>query len=313
VLVFPIGFLSGLTVLEIRLGKHVQLIVSSADWLDGQESQICIEGPCMLTDPDGTEHRVELSTPDSISSLLRLRSRVISTAFVENGGALQLVLDDGSVFGSQPDAEGVMWTVDGPGGYDGTRVIGGPGREVGVRHPWFELALAQTIAWCAPRADANDPAGSLRSTLLRPKMLGANGRLEISSIVDVRSYSDPAMKAATEVQSSVDLQGGRLLVYFPEEELADGAAEAETAGFFDVFDAPPWDTWVAMLGSAKDRVEYNERRSYSTGPYLVSWVPPAFLDLAAAGIAVNPVACIRWLEDTDIPLRARLRERGVLA
>jgi hypothetical protein len=42
-------------------------------------------------------------------------------------------------------------------------------------------------------------------------------------------------------------------------------------------------------------------------------VPPTFLDLAQAGIEVNPEECIRWLDDTDVPLRAELRERGLIA
>ena len=40
---------------------------------------------------------------------------------------------------------------------------------------------------------------------------------------------------------------GRLLAYFPDENLACGVAEAETQGFFTVDNVPPWDTWVAYL------------------------------------------------------------------
>ena len=103
-----------------------------------------------------------------------------------------------------------------------------------------------------------------------------------------------------------DLRGGRLLVYFPDAELADGAAEVESSGFFDVFNTPPWDTWVALR-----RDERGEDRGYSV--YLVSWVPSVFLDLASAGIGVNPEECILWLHDADVPLSAELRERGLIA
>ena len=36
---------------------------------------------------------------------------------------------------------------------------------------------------------------------------------------------------------------GRLLLYEPLETVDDGAASASSQGFFDVEDAPPWDTW----------------------------------------------------------------------
>jgi hypothetical protein len=71
--------------------------------------------------------------------------------------------------------------------------------------------------------------------------------------------------------------GGRLLLYTPSENLACGAAEASSNRFFDVNNVPPWDIWV----------------DFSEGT-LVSWVPPALLDVAQMGIYVNPEACIRW-------------------
>ena len=71
--------------------------------------------------------------------------------------------------------------------------------------------------------------------------------------------------------------GGRLLLYSPSENLACGAADVRSNGFFDVNNVPPWDIWV----------------DFSEGT-LVSWVPPALLDVAQMGIDVNPEGCIRW-------------------
>jgi hypothetical protein len=56
---------------------------------------------------------------------------------------------------------------------------------------------------------------------------------ELLGGVDVRNSTIPS-----------GLSGGRLLIYFPNHDLACGAAEQETAGFFDVNNVPPWDTWV---------------------------------------------------------------------
>lgn len=98
-----------------------------------------------------------------------------------------------------------------------------------------------------------------------------------------------------------------MLAYFPDAELADGAAEAETDGFFDVNDTPPWDTWVALfsdLGAVHESAVAN---------YLVSWVPPRLVEVVQRGIDVSMVGCIAWVEDTKTMLASRLHEDGFYA
>jgi hypothetical protein len=72
---------------------------------------------------------------------------------------------------------------------------------------------------------------------------------------------------------------GKLLLYWPDENLADGAAECASLGFFNGDNVPPWDTWVA----------FSER-------VLLSWVPTEMIAVAQKGIDVNPEGCIAWLE-----------------
>lgn len=102
-----------------------------------------------------------------------------------------------------------------------------------------------------------------------------------------------------------NLGGGRLLIYFPNVDLACGAAEQETAGFFDVNNVPPWDTWVAYIQD-----EYNAD-SFDT-EYLIAWVPPEFVSLANDGIDVNPEQCIMWLSDTSVELAKALQAENLL-
>jgi hypothetical protein len=47
--------------------------------------------------------------------------------------------------------------------------------------------------------------------------------------------------------------------------------------------------------------------------YLVAWVPPNFIQLASAGIAVNPEACILWLDTLDDAFVKSLRRIGLLS
>ena len=96
----------------------------------------------------------------------------------------------------------------------------------------FELRLAQAVAWCTPRSKR-----SLRSEHLRPWVLESDRAWSVRHGVRV---DGPA-------RSRADLKGGELLLYFPDMNLADGAAEAETGGFFDVHNTPPWDTWVGLF------------------------------------------------------------------
>jgi hypothetical protein len=157
------------------------------------------------------------------------------------------------------------------------------------RDPEFLVRLAQTIAWCASRADASDPRDSLRTHELNPSaadLYRDDSEEVVRTVVESRAQS-VGTRPAVQREGLLDLHGGRLAVYFPAEQLDDGAAEFETDGFFDVQDTPPWDTWVGLY---HDRVR---------GAYLISWVPEPLVVLAARGISANPIQCIAWLRLPD--------------
>ena len=69
----------------------------------------------------------------------------------------------------------------------------------------------------------------------------------------------------------------RLLIYECQETVVDGASEAASLGFYDLLDAPPWDTWVL----------------YRNGEVLCC-VPDFAIPRAQDGIDANPVDCIHW-------------------
>lgn len=161
----------------------------------------------------------------------------------------------------------------------------------------FAQRLAEAIAWAQPRASVADAKRSLRSYELQPWVLAGDRTSTVIEVLRRREMHLSASDAASEGQG---LAGGRLLVYFPDGNLADGAAEVQSEGFFDVDNTPPWDTWVA-LGTEPTARDVNHR------VYLITWVPAPLLDLAAHGIAVNPEVCICWLEDAPIAARHELR------
>lgn len=125
----------------------------------------------------------------------------------------------------------------------------------------------------------------LRSVPLKPELSLNEVHTEqqkesvVRSLIQRRAEFLHAMEITGVPAGVPGVAGGRLLLYWPAENVSDGASEQATRGFFDVDDAPPWDTWV----------------TYSQGT-LLSWVPAQLLDLVKAGIDANAVGCIQWLD-----------------
>jgi hypothetical protein len=138
----------------------------------------------------------------------------------------------------------------------------------------------------------------LRSDALRPFALSlAHSGVDHAAIVDQVAEARSRVlrqSAKSSASGSSELQRGRLLLFAPDDNLADGAAEYGSLGFFDVDNVPPWDTWIAMFGK-----------------YLVSWVPPQLVRLVQEGLDVNPEQCILWADDPSIskePIASKLGE-----
>ena len=154
-------------------------------------------------------------------------------------------------------------------------------------------ALSETVAWCLSRSLQSD---QLRSSQLDPSIVLRVPPLEEVGVgvwLERKRYSyQRAMSAIIETRSTLirdthignaDLalaqSKGKLLLYEPLETVTDGAAAAASRGFFDIEDAPPWDTWFL----------------YSRGT-IFSWVPESLAQNAQAGIDANPVDCIHWCD-----------------
>ena len=159
--------------------------------------------------------------------------------------------------------------------------------------PLVLQALSETVAWCLRRPLQQDQFRSREldpSALLRVPPFGESNigvwlekkpeshQSAINAINANRSalVRDRNIKVA---DSAVAKSKGRLLLYEPLETVTDGASDASSRGFFDIEDAPPWDTWFL----------------YSEGS-IFSWVPEALVQDAQAGIDANPVDCIHWCD-----------------
>ena len=145
----------------------------------------------------------------------------------------------------------------------------------------FDGPLHQRASAMSKEADCSSLIllrSQLRSEALKPGdidglIVSRSLDTAVAGLVETRSRLCKAIEQPT--PSSRD--AGRLLLYEPYENVCDGASEYSSNGFFDVNDAPPWDTWVSFDGRT-----------------LLSWVPPVLVPLAQAGIDANAVDCIRW-------------------
>ncbi len=151
-----------------------------------------------------------------------------------------------------------------------------------------DRSLAETVAWCRSRASADDPKRCLRSEELHPTLLARNRVEVVDGVLHRRSQLLSLRPPKGEPLGS---SAGRLLVYFPDANLCDGAAMEASSGFFDADNTPPWDTWVGLVSTM------NREHDASFATALVCWVPEVLTADANAGVQVNPEGCILWLDE----------------
>jgi len=106
-----------------------------------------------------------------------------------------------------------------------------------------------------------------------------------------------------------DLTNGRLLICEPERSLFDCISSAESDGFFDEADLPPWDCWLCYVSEDEYVLPDGDRERLWT---VVSWVPPSLLEKAQAGFAAHIMGALHWAEDVSSPLIRDLKTAGLL-
>jgi hypothetical protein len=154
-------------------------------------------------------------------------------------------------------------------------------------------ALSETVAWCLRRSLQHDqfrsseldPSALLKVPPFSESNIGVwleKKRESYQSAINAITANRSALVRDRNIKvadSAVAESKGRLLLYEPLETVTDGASDSSSRGFFDIEDAPPWDTWFL----------------YSEGS-IFSWVPEALVQNAQAGIDANPVDCIHWCD-----------------
>lgn len=154
--------------------------------------------------------------------------------------------------------------------------------------------LAETVAWCDSLKDLHE----LRSEALSPSLFH-DGQEHLLSELGRNRQQQLRHKNVPVTYQSPLIVTGKFMLYFPDENLADGIAQDASGGFFDVDNLPAYDTWVSFVSQAGHPRDSARRQ-------LLCYVPAALIGAADAGIDVNPEACIIWLDDSDVSTRRRV-------
>jgi hypothetical protein len=159
-------------------------------------------------------------------------------------------------------------------------------REIANRN-WFARDITKTKEWQDAGALIERIVRScghlnqlLKSDEIKPDISmdsSASAEIWAEGVEQVVRKRSELIAEAPRLEGVLNPDDGRVLLYWPAENLACGAAEVASKGFFDADNVPPWDIWVG----------FSERT-------LVSWVPPMLVDVVQMGIDANPEQCIQW-------------------
>ncbi|WP_156027136.1 hypothetical protein [Sporocytophaga myxococcoides] len=92
---------------------------------------------------------------------------------------------------------------------------------------------------------------------------------------------------------------GHLLITEFNNTVTDGASEAESNCFIDIYDIPPWDTWLWLEYVSNEKLLY-------------TWVPLSQINYVQGAIDVNCVDIIHWASEINTPITHNLRQLNLL-
>ncbi|HKY42499.1 MAG TPA: hypothetical protein VJM50_05360 [Pyrinomonadaceae bacterium] len=171
--------------------------------------------------------------------------------------------------------------------------------------PHFIKRLNETIAWCVPRVNISNPKYCLRSAQLRPDYEFSSQPdydvdlwwVDLHMINKVAASRSRLLMPATPLRTAegIDLAGGRLLIHFLNESNQNGATADITSYYLDHNDTPPWDTWVQAF--VPESLAYQSPDlPPSAYAFLISWVPPEFIDVVNEATEAECVGMLMWAD-----------------
>jgi len=174
----------------------------------------------------------------------------------------------------------------------------------------FEQRLKETVAWCTRNSNLSKSAEYLRTPDLRPSVFGDSSLFMCGNnqaTIAIEAMNQKRKKLLTDEavmpNSDTGLAGGRLLVYFLGASNHNGVT-ASISDYFDDEDNPPWDTWICCIAGKEltrpDEKHFDVRiiisQRANTTDYVLSWVPPEWIDEVADAMRYEVTGAIMWAD-----------------
>jgi hypothetical protein len=96
---------------------------------------------------------------------------------------------------------------------------------------------------------------------------------------------------------------GRILTFETNITTICGAPVAESAGFVDIYDIPPIDTWFYLKNNYVHKSDWKDRECTLS---LFCWIPKAYEPFMQSAINVEILESYRWLDENDPELYQKL-------
>ena len=155
----------------------------------------------------------------------------------------------------------------------------------------------EAVSWCMNRFSLDAPATSLRSKVLMPDLELSNyddetGLYQRRTVDELEMVVSELVKRRRQLmleqnilQPSFDeiKSTWRVLVYEYDNTDFSGMSEDESEGFFDVYDAPPWDSLFYFENLVNE------------GSCLYYCVPSEYSKEIDLSLYVNPTECLKLI------------------
>ncbi len=120
----------------------------------------------------------------------------------------------------------------------------------------------------------------------------------VDQIISIRSEllsrSETPLIAVPEL-----LNYGRVMYFDAISTTCDGAPEDVSAGYVDIADTPPWDTWLS-LGQQLNTINFFKIGFELPNDFLVAWVPESHYYFANVALEVAPLDNFEWPKDGSV-------------
>jgi hypothetical protein len=173
----------------------------------------------------------------------------------------------------------------------------------------FKQRMLETISWCVPRFQRQNPAQSLRTLPIPDEPLTPN--LDTLHVFAQTIFQKRAIAYRGSNQTAITgLGGGRLLLIFLNWCIVGSPHMEESGGFLDTYDLPPWDTWLYY--GHEVGVPHNNQKTFQDIDYLLAWVPAQVVEDISLIVREQDTPNLAWLEKSPWALSfvPRLEREG---